>query len=322
MAVVARGRQKKTLGSRLMEIPRELWRNAGLYVMFIPAVVLLFCFNYLPLFGLSMVFKEFDYGLGIFGSPLANPWYQNFVFLFQNEGTLRAVQNTLITNVMFIIGGTIGAVALAILLNEVLHNTYKRFIQSFSLLPYFISVIIINVFAYQILSYDNGVLNRVLLSLGIEKINWYGEPKYWRWIMLIIHMWKNVGYNGVIYLATITSIDMGYYEAADIDGASRWQKIWKITIPMLVPTILTLSLLALGRIMSSDFGFFYAIIGDNPLLYPTVDVLDTFIYRNLRKLGDVSMSSAASFIQSIISGILLVAANGFARKYNPEAALF
>ena len=318
----AYAKRKTSFTTKLKEIPRELWRNGGLYIMFLPAVVLLFCFNYMPLFGLSMVFKEFDYGLGIFGSPMAEPWYANFVFLFQNEGTLRAVQNTLITNIMFIVGGTLGAVALAILLNEVTHAAYKRFIQSFSLLPFFISVIIINVFAYQILSYDNGVLNQLLVRLGMEKINWYGEPKYWRVIMLIINMWKNVGYNGVIYLATIASIDVGYYEAADIDGANRWQKIWKITLPMLMPTMMTLSLLALGRIMSSDFGFFYAIIGDNPLLYPTVDVLDTFIYRNLWKLGDVSMSSAASFIQSIISGILLVTANTFARRFNADAALF
>ena len=321
MAVVYTKR-KVSFKSKLLEIPRELWRNAGLYVMFLPAVVLLFCFNYMPLFGLSMVFKEFDYGLGIFGSPWADPWYQNFIFLFQNEGTLRAVQNTLITNVMFIIGGTVGAVTLAILLNEVTHAAYKRFIQSFSLLPFFISVIIINVFAYQILSYNNGALNQLLKALGMEPINWYGEPKYWRVIMLIINMWKNVGYNGVIYQAMLASIDVGYYEAADIDGANRWQKIWKITVPMLLPTMMTLSLLALGRIMSSDFGFFYAIIGDNPLLYPTVDVLDTFIYRNLRKLGDVSMSSAASFIQSIISGVLLVTANSFARRFNADAALF
>lgn len=321
MAVVTT-RKKVSIGSKLMAIPRELWRNAGLYVMFIPAVVLLFCFNYLPLFGLSVVFKEFDYGLGIFGSPLIDPWYQNFVFLFQNESTLRAVQNTLITNVMFILGGTLGAVILAVLLNEVTHDLYKRFVQSFSLLPFFISVIIINVFAYQILSYDNGALNKIMQSMGMESINWYGEPKYWRWIMLIINMWKNMGYNGVIYLATISSIDVGYYEAADIDGAHRWQKMRHITLPMLMPTMLTLSLLAFGRIMSSDFGFFYAIIGDNPLLYPTVDVLDTFIYRNLRKLGDISMSSAASFIQSILSGVLLVTANHFARKINPDAALF
>ena len=318
----AYAKQKTSFMTKLKEIPRELWRNGGLYIMFLPAVVLLFCFNYMPLFGLSMVFKEFDYGLGIFGSPMAEPWYANFVFLFQNEGTLRAVQNTLITNIMFIVGGTLCAVALAILLNEVTHAAYKRFIQSFSLLPFFISVIIINVFAYQILSYDNGVLNQLLVCLGVEKINWYGESKYWRVIMLIINMWKNVGYNGVIYLATIASIDVGYYEAADIDGANRWQKIWKITLPMLMPTMMTLSLLALGRIMSSDFGFFYAIIGDNPLLYPTVDVLDTFIYRNLRKLGDVSMSSAASFIQSIVSGILLVTANTLARRFNADAALF
>ena len=319
MAVVARGRQKKTLGSRLMEIPRELWRNAGLYVMFIPAVVLLFCFNYLPLFGLSMVFKEFDYGLGIFGSPLANPWYQNFVFLFQNEGTLRAVQNTLITNVMFIIGGTIGAVALAILLNEVLHNTYKRFIQSFSLLPYFISVIIINVFAYQILSYDNGVLNRVLLSLGIEKINWYGEPKYWRWIMLIIHMWKNVGYNGVIYLATITSIDMGYYEAADIDGANRWKRMWHITLPGIKSTVVTLLIMNLGRVMGSnlerlrEFG--------NTQVRDFQYQLAIYIYDKGLQNGRYSMSTAVNLFQSVVGLILVLLADKVAKKLGEDGLL-
>ncbi len=301
---------------------RELWINKALYIMLLPACAFLFCFNYLPLFGLTIVFKNFDYGLGIFGSPWAEPWYSNFIFLFQNSGTLRAVKNTLITNVMFIVGGTVSAVALAIFLNEIGVAWYKRVLQSFTLLPFFISVIVISVFVYQLLSYDSGMINRALISLGKEPVDWNGTAKYWRWIMLTINVWKNMGYNGVIYLATISGIDMGYYEAADIDGANRWQKILHITVPMLSPTVLTLSLLALGRIMNSDFGFFYAIVGDNPRLYSTVDVLDTFIYRNLRQLGDISMSGAASFIQAILSGIILVTANSFARKLDANAALF
>ncbi len=290
--------------------------------MLLPACAFLFAFNYLPLFGLVIVFKNFDYGRGIFGSDWANPWYTNFIFLFQNEGTLRAVRNTLITNAMFIIGGTVSAVTLAILLNEVISRRFKRIIQSFTLLPYFISVIIISVFVYQLLSFDSGMVNRFLTNMGKDKVDWFGTARYWRWIMLAISIWRGAGYSGVIYLATITGIDQTYYEAADIDGANRLQKATLITLPLLMPTVLTLTLLAIGRIMSSDFGFFYAIVGDNPKLYPTVDVLDTFIFRNLRKLGDISMSSAASFLQSIISGILLLLANTLARRYDTNAALF
>ena len=301
---------------------REMRVNKALYIMLLPACGFLFCFNYLPLFGLTIVFKDYDFGLGIFGSPWADPWYDNFIFLFSSSMTFRAIRNTLITNAMFMIGGTISAVALAIFLNEITSKFYKRLVQSFTLLPYFISVIVISVFVYQLLSYDSGMINRFIVARGGEPVDWNGTASYWRWIMLTINMWRGMGYFAVIYLATISGIDMGYYEAAEIDGANRWQKIWHITLPLLMPTVLTLQLLALGRIMNSDFGFFYAIVGDNPRLYETVDVLDTFIYRNLRQLGNISMSGAASFIQSILSGIILITANYFARRVDSNAALF
>lgn len=157
-------------------------------------------------------------------------------------------------------------------------------------------------FVYQLLSYDSGMINRALISLGKEPVDWNGTAKYWRWIMLTINVWKNMGYNGVIYLATISGIDMGYYEAADIDGANRWQKILHITVPMLSLTVLTLSLLALGRIMNSDFRLLLRHRGRQPPALLHRGRLDTFIYRNLRQLGDTSMSGAASFIQAILSG--------------------
>jgi putative aldouronate transport system permease protein len=300
----------------------EFWKNKALYAMFLPACALLFMFNYLPLFGLVLVFKKFDFGLGIFGSPIQTPWYNNFVFLFKNEGTFRAIRNTLINNSLFIVFNTICAVMLAVFLNEIIHKRIKQILQSMTLLPYFISTVVISVFVYQIFNTNNGMINSMLRSLSLKPIPWYETAGHWRVILPIIHVWKNCGYMAVIYLATITGIDMTLYEAAEIDGAKRYQRILYITVPLLAPTMITMTLLAAGRILNSDFTFYYAILGDNALLYKTTDVLDTFIFRNLRTLGDFTMSGAASFIQSMLSAIILVSCNMLARRYNKDAALF
>ncbi|MDR3121204.1 MAG: ABC transporter permease subunit [Clostridiales bacterium] len=300
----------------------EFWKNKTLYAMFLPACVLLFLFNYLPLFGLTLVFKNFDFGKGIFGSPLQTPWYGNFIFLFKNEGTFRAIRNTLINNLSFMVFNTVAAILLAILLNEIFHRRLKQVAQSMTLLPYFISTVVISVFVYQVFNTNNGMINGILSSFGMEPVGWYETPGYWRVILTIIYVWKNSGYMAVIYLATITGIDNTLFEAAEIDGAKRFQRIIYITLPLLIPTVITMSLLAVGRILNSDFTFYYAIVGDNALLYKTTDVLDTFIFRNLRTLGDFTMSGAASFIQSILSGVILVVCNMFARRYDENAALF
>ena len=300
----------------------EFWKNKGLYAMFIPACVLLFLFNYLPLFGLVLVFKKFDFGLGIFGSPIQTPWYGNFIFLFKNDGIFRAVRNTLINNSLFIVFDTLCAVMLAVFINEIMNKRIKRVLQSMTLLPYFISTVIIAVFIYQLFNTDNGMINGLLRAVGIKAVPWYENAKYWRAILTVIYVWRNCGYRAVIYLATITGIDSALYEAAEIDGAKRYQRICYITLPLLIPTMITLTLLAVGRILNSDFTFYYAILGDNSLLFKTTDVLDTFIFRYLRTLGDFTMSGAASFIQSILSAIILVSFNTLARRYNKDAALF
>jgi len=300
----------------------EFWKNKSLYAMFIPACALLFLFNYMPLFGLILVFKNFDYGKGIFGSPVQTPWYGNFIFLFKNEGTFRAIRNTLINNALFITFNTAGAVILAVLLNEIIHKRLKQIVQSMTLLPYFISTVVISVFVYQIFNTNNGMINGMLRALSLKPVPWYETAGHWRVILPIIHVWKNCGYMAVIYLATITGIDSALYEAAEIDGAKRYQRIFYITVPLLVPTMITMTLLAVGRILNSDFTFYYAILGDNALLYKTTDVLDTFIYRNLRTIGDFTMSGAASFIQSLLSAAILVSCNALARRYNRDAALF
>lgn len=301
---------------------KSVLRDRSLLLLALPGALLLFLFSYLPLAGILIAFKDFKFGPGIFGSEWQKPIYYNFIYLFTSSGTLRATVNTMFLNCIFIISGVLAAVTFALLLNEIVSVRYRKLVQSFSFLPYFMSWIVVSVFVYGIFSEQGGALNGMIVSLGGKRIDWYTTPEYWPAILLGVTLWKFVGYNAVIYLATITGIDPTIFEAAQIDGANRMQQAAHITLPLLLPTMTILVLLQVGRIMNADFGMFYGIIGDNSLLYPSTDVLDTFIYRNLRKLGDIGMSSAAGLFQSVISFTLLLACNGLARKMQGASSLF
>lgn len=252
-----------------------------------------------------------------------DPWYKNFEILFKNnQAAMQAMRNTILLNFLFIICGTIFALALSLAFNEISNKYLKKITQSLSFLPYFISTVVVGIFVTGMLGYDNGVVNRIITSLGGEKIAFYMEAKWWPMIMLIVNIWKGAGYSAVVYLATISGFDQAYYEAAKIDGASRWQQTWYISLPLLKPTVITLTLLSIGKIMNADFGLFYNVTGDMPTLYSTTDVLDTYIYRALRQLGDIGISSATGFFQSVVGFILVLVCNKVARKYEESAALF
>jgi len=301
---------------------KEMYKNRALYLFALPAILLLFGFNYMPLFGLLIAFKNYTFDQGIFGSPWMDPLFYNFNFLFQSPQALRALINTVLLNGLFIVGGIISQVGFALMLNEIARHRFKKLAQSATFLPYFISWIVVGVFSYVLFNSEHGILNSLLTSLGMSPIDWYSTPHVWPIILMLIACWKMIGYGSVVYLATLSGIDSTYYEAAEIDGASRWQQITKITLPLLRPTIIMLTLLALGRIMNADFGMFYAIIGDASLLYPTTDVIDTFVYRGLRVSGDIGMSSATGFMQSVLSFILVVGFNMLVRKVDRDSALF
>ena len=296
--------------------------NWQLYTMFIPAAVLLILFNYLPMFGIITAFKDFNFRDGIFGSPVIDPWYSNFKYLFSTGSALRATRNTIFLNALFIFFELVVEVSFAVMFSELHSKALKSGLQFSIFLPYFISWIVVGLFAYNMMNYDNGFFNQIRALFGQEPINWYENPKLWIVILVIFRVWKQAGYGMVLYIAALGAVDQTFYEAAEIDGASRWQRIRYISIPLISPTIITLLLLNCGKIMNADFGMFYALIGDNAQLYSTTDVLDTFIYRNLRLNGDVGMSSAAGFYQSVLSTAILLVMNHFARKYNPEGALF
>jgi putative aldouronate transport system permease protein len=301
---------------------RELFKNRTLLLMFLPVAVLLFLFNYLPLAGLVIAFKDFDFTKGIFGSNWMNPLFNNFDYLFSSDTAFRAVRNTILLNALFIIVGLIFEVGFALLLNEIRNKYFKRVSQSLTFLPFFISWIVVGVFAYNLLDFESGAVNHVLTTIGLQPIDFYSEAGLWPIILTIAVRWKVTGYGTIIYLAALTSIDNTYYEAASIDGATRWNQIRYISIPMLRPTIIILTLLAVGRIMNADFGMFYAMVGDASLLFPTTDVIDTFVYRSLRKSGDIGMASAAGFLQSMIAFVLVIVSNYAARKIDKDSAIF
>lgn len=302
---------------------REISRNKALYSMMIPGIILLLLFNYFPMFGLVVAFKNFNFTDGIFGSPWSQPLNENFKYLFSTTSSaIQVTVNTLFLNSLFIIFSVVVEVAMALMFNELVGKRFKKVTQTLMTLPYFISWIVVGVISYNIFNVSNGVLNSALSSIGAAKYDWYANPGPWPAIMVVIYLWKFVGYGMILYLAALAGVDPTYYEAAKIDGASRWDMVKHISLPALAPTIIILVLLHVGKIMNADFGMFYAIVGDNAALFPTVDVLDTFVFRSLRLNGDIGMASACGFYQSIISFILILLCNKAAKRINPESGLF
>lgn len=299
---------------------KEVRKKHILYLMMIPGVIAFFLFNYFPLAGIIVAFKNYNFKDGLFGSPWVG--FENFEFFLANDRIWSIIWNTVYLNISFIIAHTFLQVTVAILLNEIRRVWFKKLSQSIIFLPHFISWIIVSIFLYNVFHYDYGTFNGILKSMNLEPVNIFGNPSMGPFLLILAHCWKSLGYGVIIYLATLAGISDEYYEAAIIDGASRWQKIRYISIPLLTPTLVVLTLLAVGKILYSDFSMFYAIIGDNAILYPTTDVIDTYVYRALRVVSDVGMASAVGFFQSVIGFVIVVGSNQLARKYQEDGALF
>ncbi|MNZ55212.1 putative multiple-sugar transport system permease YteP [compost metagenome] len=289
--------------------------------MVIPGVIYLFVNNYLPMFGLIIAFKDVNFSKGI----LASDWigFKNFEYLFKTSDALLITRNTLLYNSIFILVNTVIAVGIAVLLNEVKRKFFARFYQSIVLIPYLISMVIVGYLVLALLSGETGFINKQLLPLlGLEAVSWYSEPQHWPIILTIVNIWKNVGYLCIIYLAAIIGIDPEYYEAATIDGASKWQQIRAITVPLIAPVITIMTLLQIGRIFYSDFGLFYQVPLNTGALLSTTNVIDTYVYRALMNLGDIGMSSAAGLYQSVVGFVLVLLSNYIVSKRNRDNALF
>ena len=284
----------------------------------IPAFFI-FLFSYVPMFGIVLAFKDFRYDKGIWGSDWIG--FKNFILLFKTGKFATLVRNTIGLNLLFMLASTVSAVGVAILLFEVKKRIKVKIYQTLMLLPYFISWVIVSYIAYTLLNPVSGVLNQFLTIFGLKPIDWYGDPKYWPWILTIASVWKGVGYGSVVYYAALMGLDSTYFEAARIDGASKWQEIRYITLPSLVPIITIQTILSIGGIMRADFGLFYQVSRNVGTLYPVTDVLDTYIYRMLMLQNNVGISSAASFLQSVVGCALVLITNWIVNKVEPENAL-
>ena len=297
---------------------KEYW---PLYLMMLPALQYLLINNYIPMAGMVIAFKKLNFAKGIWASPWAG--LDNFKFLFSSKDAWIITRNTLLYNVAFILVNMVVGIAIAILITEVRNTKLKKVYQSAILLPFLMSMVILSYIVYALLSAENGLVNNSILPLfHMDPIQWYQKPKYWPAILIIANCWKGVGYGCLIYIASLIGIDPSFYEAARLDGASKWQEITKITLPSLVPTIITLLLLSIGRIFYSDFGLFYQVPMNSGVLVSTTNVIDTYVYRALIEQGNISMSSAAGVYQSLVGFCVVMLSNWIVRKVDKDQALF
>lgn len=291
------------------------------FLMLAPGLVYLIINNYIPMFGVIIAFKDIDFSKGILKSDWVG--FRNFKFLFKTSDAFIITRNTLLYNVTFIILGTIVGVTIAILLNELLSTRMRKTYQTVLLLPQLISMVIVAYIVYAFLNTESGFINNTLLNAaGKEPVYWYSEKKYWPFILTFVNLWKGMGYSCIVYLASIMGIDQSMYESAKIDGAGRMRQIWSITLPLLKPTIITMILMSVGRIFYSDFGLFYQVTMNSGALYEYTSTIDTYVYRALLQMNDLSMSSAAALYQSAVGFVLIVAVNAIVRKVDSENALF
>ncbi len=300
---------------------KQYKQHVPLYLMMLPGFLYLLVNNYIPMAGIIIAFKKLNFKLGI----LASPWtgLENFKFLFMSKDAWLITRNTLLYNAAFIIVNMVVGIGIALLICEVRSKTMKKVYQSAILLPFLMSMVIMSYIVYALLSSENGLVNNsILKAFNMEAIQWYQQPKYWPFILVITNCWKGVGYGCLIYIATIIGIDPSYYEAARLDGATKWQEIKTITLPCLIPTIITLLLLSIGRIFYSDFGLFYQVPMNSGVLFPTTNVIDTYVYRALIERGNISMSSAAGVYQSVVGFAVVLLSNWIVRRVDKERALF
>jgi putative aldouronate transport system permease protein len=302
--------RKKSFLQEFFSYIRENWL---LFALAAPGVILIFLFSYIPLFGNIIAFQDY--------SPrtmFASPWvgFRNFRLLVESPLVLRLVVNTITLNMYFIVATTFFAVTSALLLNEVRLVGFKRLAQSLMFLPFFMGWTVVSMVLFGLIDYQVGTINAFLEAIGRERIIITDKPELWPWILTVIRIWKGTGAGCIIYLAALTSVDTQLYEAAAIDGANRWQRMRFISLPALIPVIILLVLLDIGRIFFGDFGMIYAVIGDKAQLYPTTDVIDTYLLRALRTNSNYGFSAAIGLMQSVLGFIFIFGSNWIVKTYS------
>ena len=306
--------------SRLCTFGTDLRKNRIFLLLLLPAVVYVLIFSYTPMIGVIMAFKKYNFTQGLFASPWVG--LKNFKFLMVSNKLWPLTRNTLLYNLAFISIGMVMEVGFAVIINEMRCRWFKKVFQSFIFLPYFISWVIASAVVQTLLDYDFGLISRTLKSLGLPMVNVYVDARPWPFLLVFFRMWKGVGYGSIVYLSAISGIDSEMYEAADIDGANSWQKLFRITLPNLVPTMVIMFLLACGQIFRGDFGMFYQLIGNNGVLLEVGDILDLYIYRAMAGNANLGYGAAAGLFQSVLCFVTILLANFVVKKIQPDYTLF
>jgi putative aldouronate transport system permease protein len=299
---------------------QEFTKNRTLFFMVIPSALFVFIFQYIPMAGLILAFKNYRYDRGIFGSAWNG--LENFRFLFASGTGFLITRNTFLYNIFNLVTSQFLAIIIAVIITELPGTWFKKTCQSVIFLPYFISWVIVGTFVFNIFNYETGVMNTILKILHLEPINVYDKPFVWPFIICFFNSWKWCGYNSVVYIAAITAIDAECFEAADIDGANIFQKIWHITFSSIRPTVIIIFLLHMGRVLRGDFEMFYQIVGRNGQLYNTTDVIDVFVFRSLITSGNIGMTAAATLYQSVLCFLIIMLVNYTVKKIETDYSLF
>ena len=288
-------------------------RYLPLYLMLLPGAAYLIINNYLPMAGLALAFKKVNYNVGLFQSPWTG--LSNFKYLFTTKDAFIFFRNTIFYNLAFIFFGNLMGIITAVALDSIRKKFFKRFSQVIILIPYLLSTVIISYIVYAFLSGNNGFMNMTVLpALHLDKISWYNNAKYWPVIITIVYLWMSFGYSSILYYSTLIGIDKSYYEAAVVDGAGIWDQIRFITLPALKTTIITLVLMAVGRICYSDFGLFYQVPMNSGLLYSTTQTIDTYVYRYGIQLGNYTFGPAVGLMKSVFGFFLVWLTNFISGK--------
>lgn len=308
------------MGKAFKNFSAEFKRNRPLFIMLIPALVFIVVFAYLPMSGLVLAFKNYRFDLGVFGSEWNG--IDNFKYLFSSGTGWLITRNTVLYNILNMVTSQMLAIIIAIFITEITHTVFKKLTQSIIFLPYFISWVIVGTFVYAVFNYETGLLNGLITGMGGTAYNAYEHSGIWPWIICILNAWKWCGYNSVIYIAAIIGVDAEIYEAGAIDGATIFQRIRYITLPCIRPTVITMLLLQVGRVLRGDFEMFYQVVGNNGQLYNATDVIDTYVFRSLLQSSNIGMPAAAAFYQSLLCFIIIVTVNHIVKRIDADYALF
>lgn len=295
-------------------------RMLSLYSMCVIPMALLFVFSYLPMVGIIIAFKDYKYSQGVFGSKWVG--LENFKFFLRSNDFVEITWNTLYMNFLFIIFGIIAALAVAILFYYIHSRKVVKTFQTIFITPHFLSYVVVGYMVYAILQPQYGVMNSLLTKVGISPVDWYSAPKAWPAILLIASVWKNVGMDSVIYYAALMGIDSTLFDAAAVDGAGDWKIIKHIILPCLIPIVSIMTILKIGGIFRADFGLFYQLTRDSGALYSTTDVIDTYVFRMMRQMGEMGISSAIGLLQSIVGLVMVLITNKVSKLIDSENGLF